>query len=109
MTSHFCVEEPKRVQADVPRPVGANCHRRQGPRGKGEAGTARLSVPGLGQAWPSLLPPAIRRATSPPPRMRPACVGGVVCWASSLISAPRVGELPTRTWPWGWGAWPAQV
>lgn len=42
--------------------------------------------------------------------MRPACVGGFGgCWASSLISTPRVGELPTRTWARGRGAWPAQV
>ena len=76
MTSHFCVEEPKRVQADVPRPVGANCHRRQGPRGKGEAGTARLSVPGPGAGMALSASPCHQEGHLPPTPHEASLRGG---------------------------------
>lgn len=80
MTSHFCVEEPERVQADVPRPMGANCHPRQGPHGKGEAGTARLSVPGPGAGMALSAPPPPLGGPPPPPTPREASLGGGVWW-----------------------------
>lgn len=110
MTSHFCVEEPERVQADIPRPVGANYHPRQGPHGKGEARTAWLSVPGPGAGMALSAPPCHQEGHLPllpcEASLCGGCGGHGGCWASSPTSAPRVGELPTRTWPWGWGTWP---
>ena len=106
MTSHFGLKSPKEYERTSPGPWMPTATQGRAPAGKGKPGQHGPRSLGLGASVALSALPTHQEGRPP---VRPACVWGCGgCWVSSLTSAPRVGELPTRTWPWGQGAWLAQ-